>query len=92
VRGFFYWNLNMTDHYPPPGKEPWHLDKRVNISVIAGLVLQAIIFGMAWGNVENRVSQLEADRHHLDSVPERLAGIEATLLAIKERLNRDDRK
>jgi hypothetical protein len=82
----------MTDKDSAPGKEPWHLDKRVNISVIAGLVLQAIIFGMAWGNVENRVTQLEADRNHLKSVPERLAGIEATLLAIKERLNRDDRK
>jgi hypothetical protein len=82
----------MTDHSPPPGKEPWHLDKRVNISVIAGLVLQAIIFGVAWGNVENRVTQLEADRQRFNSIPERLAGIEATLLAIKERLDRGDRR
>lgn len=72
------------------GREPWHLDKRVNISVIAGLVVQAIMFGVAWGNIENRVAQLEVDRHRFDTVPERLAGIEATLLAIKERIDRMD--
>jgi hypothetical protein len=85
--------MPSSDFHPTsaPDKEPWHLDKRVNISVIAGLVLQAIVFGIAWGNIENRVTQLEADRHHLDSVPERLAGIEATLLAIKERIDRMDK-
>jgi len=81
----------MTSDEPPPGKEPWHLDKRVNISVILGLVLQAVVFGVAWGNVENRVTQLEAGRERLDSIPERLAAIEATLLAIKERLDRGAR-
>lgn len=88
--------MSLNDRPPSapisaPDKEPWHLDKRVNISVIAGLVLQAIVFGIAWGNIENRVTQLEADRHHLETVPERLAGIEATLLAIKERIDRMDK-
>jgi uncharacterized membrane protein YciS (DUF1049 family) len=72
-------------------QEPWHLDKRVNISVIAGLVIQAIIFGIAWGNIENRVAQLEHDIRNLEAVPERLASIEATLLAIKERFDREFR-
>jgi hypothetical protein len=88
----FLWNIIMTAEESRPGKEPWHLDKRVNISVIAGLVLQAIIFGVAWGNVENRVTQLEADRARFNTIPERLAGIEATLLAIKERLDRSERQ
>lgn len=82
----------MTSEDHRPGKEPWHLDKRVNISVIAGLVLQAVVFGIAWGNIENRVSHLEEDNHALDVVPQRLAAIEATLVAIKERLDRDERK
>lgn len=73
-------------------REPWHLDKRVNISMIVGLILQAVLFGMAWGNVENRVSQLEIDRQKFDIVPERLASIEATVLAIKERIDRIDNK
>jgi uncharacterized membrane protein YciS (DUF1049 family) len=81
----------MTEHIRP-AQEPWHLDKRVNISVIAGLVLQAIIFGVAWGNIENRVAQLEHDKRLFETVPQRLAGIEATLIAIKERLDRSDRK
>lgn len=69
-------------------KEPWHLDKRVNISVILTLAIQAICFGIAWGNVENRVTNLESQRQKFDQVPERLASIEATLLAIKERVDR----
>ena len=81
----------MTTENPMPGKEPWHLDKRVNVSVIAALVVQAVMFGIAWGNIENRVTQLEDERHYFKAVPERLAAIEATLLAIKERLDRDDR-
>jgi hypothetical protein len=81
----------MTTDQRPPGKEPWHLDKRVKISVILGLVLQAVVFGVAWGNVENRVTQLEAGRERLETIPERLAAIEATLLAIKERLDRGAR-
>jgi len=67
------------------------LDKRVNISVIVTLVLQALFFGIAWGNVANRVSQLEVERQKLDVIPERLASIEATLIAIKERMDRERR-
>lgn len=74
----------------PPGREPWHLDKRVNISVIGALMAQAIMFGVAWGNIENRVAHLEEDRVRFGSIPERLAGIEATLNAIKDRIDRID--
>ncbi len=81
----------MSESNHLSAREPWHLDKRVNVSVIAALVVQAIMFGIAWGNIENRVTQLEADDHHLEVVPERLAAIEATLVAIKERLDRDVR-
>jgi hypothetical protein len=76
----------------PRQPEPWHLDKRVNISVIGVLLVQAIMFGVAWGNIENRVAQLEEDRSRFGSIPERLAGIEATLKAIKERIDRMDAK
>lgn len=70
-------------------KEPWHLDKRVNVSVIAAIAIQVILFGMAWGNIENRVAQLEKRSDALNQVPEKLASIEATLIAIKERLDRE---
>lgn len=76
--------------YVSPGQEPWHLDKRVNISVIGALMAQAIMFGVAWGNIENRVAHLEDDRLRFGVVPERLAGIEATLNAIKDRIDRID--
>lgn len=82
--------MSNTEDTKP--RESWHLDKRVNISVIAALVAQCLLFGVAWGNIENRVVQLESDRNRLSIVPERLAGIESTLIAIKERLDRMSKK
>lgn len=81
----------MSNQDEKPKVEHWVLKKEVNISVIAVLVLQLIMGGIAWGNLENRVSNVESKVNVFDKVPERLAGIEATLLSIKERLDRDRR-
>jgi hypothetical protein len=80
--------MNETEK---PRTEHWVLKKEVNVSIIGALIVQAIMFGIAWGNIENRVSNVESKVGVFEKVPERLASIEATLLAIKERLDRDAR-
>lgn len=81
----------MDASAPHQQPERWHLKKEVNISIIAAIIAQCVLFGVAWGNMENRVATLEATARDMRSVPERLASIDATLIAIKERLDREAR-
>ena len=76
----------------PQGREPWHLDKRVNISLIIGLLAQAVVFGSLYGRLENRVTNVEEATHRLDMLPERLARIDEKLSALIDRLDRQDRR
>lgn len=39
--------------------ENWHLDKRVNISIIVALVIQAGLAGIGWGVINEKVDQIE---------------------------------
>lgn len=64
----------------------WHLDKRVNLSLIGGLLLQAIVFGYLYGNVESRVVSLEKASDTFQELPERLARQETLLEQIREEL------
>jgi hypothetical protein len=70
----------------------WHLDKRVPVAIILVLIGQIFGFGYIYASLETRVAHLEGGLREqvyaMRQVPERLAGIEATLLAIKERLDR----
>ena len=76
----------------PQGREPWHLDKRVNISLIIGLLAQAVVFGSLYGRLENRVANVETQMGKLDSMPEKLARIDEKLSSLIDRLDRQDRR
>lgn len=39
--------------------DSWHLDKRVNVSLIAAIILQAMIFGSLYGSLSNEVGHLK---------------------------------
>jgi hypothetical protein len=69
----------------------WVLKKEINISIILVLLGQIVMFSVYVGNLENRVTNIEGKIQLFDKVPERLASIEATLISIKERLDRDSR-
>lgn len=72
----------------------WHMDRRVPIAIIMALVLQALAFGVAWGSLENRVTQIEMVQEQrtesLKMVPERLARLEAILERIEDILARQE--
>lgn len=72
-------------------KKPWHLDKTVNISVIIGLLGQAVVFGTWVGVIQTKVTVLEVTVDKQQAIPERLARIEEKLTAIIERLDRERR-
>lgn len=48
----------------------WHLDKRVNVSIIVALLIQAALFGVGWGVINEKVSQIE---RRLDGFADRAA-------------------
>lgn len=86
----------MPDNYygedrRTPQPEKWHLKKEVNISIIATLVIQIILFSVWAGKIDQRVTALESSQAKLDLIPERLARLEAILIEIKERINRERR-
>lgn len=76
------------------GETGWHLDRRVPVAIILVLVGQLFGFGYIYANLETRVTHIESavrdQAAATRAVPERLASIEATLIAIKDRLNRFD--
>jgi hypothetical protein len=43
----------MTDKR---SKEPWHLDKRVNITIIGAVLLQTLVFGVWAGALDAKVN------------------------------------
>ena len=81
--------------------EGWHLDKRVNISVIAVLAAQLFVFGGAWFLTQYRLSAAETRLDKLEafdatqatserSVTDRLARIEQALVSVDKTLARID--
>lgn len=74
------------------GREHWHLDKRVPVAIIATLVLQLVIFGGMYGQLENRVAQLERRADVLQDLPENVARLEERLIGVTRVLERIDQK
>ncbi len=61
------------------GKEHWHLDKRVNISIIIALVAQAAL-GLTWANnLTFQVEQLSKDMHRIEKSMDRKTDERRTL-------------
>jgi hypothetical protein len=65
----------------------WHLDKRVNVSIILTLVAQLVIFAFMYGKLESRVAGLEEKAEVIRLVPERMARLEAILERIERQLS-----
>jgi hypothetical protein len=82
----------------------WHLDKRVPISIIIGLVVQTFIvlnIGVSWKNdiggplknVESRQEQNNGNRDRILVLEQRLTFIENSLVRIEKKLDQiGDRK
>ncbi|MBI3453384.1 MAG: hypothetical protein HY057_11280 [Rhodospirillales bacterium] len=72
--------------------ESWHIDRRVNVSIIVVLVVQLLGFGVLYGQLENRVSNIEGQQKGLAAqvitLPERLARLEAILERIERQISR----
>lgn len=64
-------------------EQQWHLDKRVNVSIILTLVVQVVVFAFMYGKLETRVASLEEKATILREVPERLARIETLLKELR---------
>lgn len=62
----------------------WHLDKRVNVSVIFGLLFQAVVFTTFIVGLDYRVKALEDDYETQQDVPTDLAVLTTEVTAIKE--------
>jgi peptidoglycan hydrolase CwlO-like protein len=62
----------------------WHLDKRVNISIIFGLIIQTIIVTSFIVGLDYRVKALEKEEELLGPVPTNLAVLSTEVAAIKD--------
>lgn len=85
-----------------PGSGQWHLDKRVNIAMIFGLLAHAAFFGMWVGGIDSdvvdhdrRLTSLEAteDRRSVEmkTIEGRLSSLEANSRAQLQTLQRIER-
>ncbi len=68
--------------------DSWHLDKRVNVSIILALAGQVVMFAFIYGKLETRVANLEEKATILREVPERMAKVEVLLERIERALVR----
>lgn len=76
----------MTPH--DPATASWHLDKRVNLSIIFALIAQAAIFAYWVGGVSQRVAHNEAWVAANSPSQARLAVLESQMDDIRDTLNR----
>ena len=83
-------------------REPWHLDKKVPLALIATILLQTFLAGFAWSELrsgladqERRIVRMEAEslsqQRERIALAERLARIEQTLTAVDRTLARLER-
>lgn len=83
----------MADNYEQSG---WHLDKRVPVAIIAALLAQFVGFGWMFGQVENRVSQLERrvdlQEAVVRDIPEKIGRLDEQMQHLKSMLERIDQK
>lgn len=59
----------MRDH--DPAAQHWHLDKRVNVAMIAALVVQAVVLGTWVGGIDEKVNQHDRRLMSLEAVDDR---------------------
>ncbi|MFZ4761295.1 MAG: hypothetical protein ACOYK8_00570 [Alphaproteobacteria bacterium] len=83
--------ITSNRKHPPDG---WHIDKTLNITVFIGLLAQAIFFSSYMGNLESRVSHLEADqlkdnaeREQAGRVDERLKNLEKGIESLQRQMS-----
>lgn len=78
------------------GKESWHLDRKVPVAIIVTLVFQIVGFGWLFGQVEQRVTELERRANDqtiiVRDLPEKIGRVEEQISAIRQTLERIDRK
>lgn len=74
----------------------WHLDRKVPVAIIATLVIQIVGFGWLFGQVEERVTQLERRVAEqavvVQGLPEKIGRLDEQIQAVKVLLDRIDRK
>jgi len=85
----------MSDN-APEGETRWHLDRRVPIALIATIAIQTFGAGWLFSQMENRVTQLER-RADLQAavtrdIPEKLGRLDEQVRAVRDMLERIDRK
>jgi hypothetical protein len=79
----------MTDKR---SKEPWHLDKRVNITIIGAVLLQTLVFGVWAGALDAKVNANSNWIRINAPVAERLGRLEEGQSWIKQMVERIDQK
>lgn len=74
----------------------WHLDRKVPVAIICTLLVQIVGFGWLFGQVENRVAQLERRMDTQAAVvrdlPEKIGRLDEQVRAVRTTLDRIDRK
>jgi peptidoglycan hydrolase CwlO-like protein len=66
----------------------WHLDKRVNISLIGAVILQAILFGTLYGMLRATVERNTTDIQLMVNVQHQVIRIEESVKHMKEDIGR----
>lgn len=79
-----------SDDREDPQTSKWHLDRRVNLSIIITIVLQCVVFGFYAGQTSAAVETLQEQVAALQNTQERLTRVETQLDGANTLLNRID--
>ncbi len=67
----------------------WHLDRKINLGLVIGLVTQAIMFGWWGSKLDSRVGEVEKsiarEERRADDLDVRARAIDSRLVRIEER-------
>jgi len=76
--------------------EPWHLDKKVPLGIIAAIIMQTIalvVVGTSWkSDVDHRLDSLEATRSVTSPQGDRITILEQQFSFIQRTLDRIEKK
>lgn len=68
--------VNSPDQITHTYEREWHLDKKVNISIIGAVVLYGLIFGTIYGSLSKQVERNTTDIALMVSVQHKVIRIE----------------
>lgn len=83
---------SAEEEFPAPAPPLWHMDRKIPLAILLALLVQTCSIVWWAAKTDSRVEALESQSAAIALLPERMARVEEKLIALKDAVQRLERK